>query len=83
VEPAIGVGIGHEPAAVFVVLAAPGVILLMGLPIVVVVDEVVARVVGRVYVDELHLAGVGLLEELQRVEIVALDVEVPRRIPVD
>ena len=50
---------------------------------VVVVDEVVARVVRRVDVDELDLAEVRLLEQLQRVEVVALDEEVLRGVEVD
>ena len=54
-----------------------------GLGEVVVVDEVVAGVVRRVDVDELDLAEVRLLEQLQRVEVVALDEEVLRRVEVD
>ena len=48
----------------------------------VVVDEVVAGVVGRVDVDELDLAGVGGAQELEGLEVVALDVEVPRGVEV-
>jgi hypothetical protein len=83
VEAAIRVGVGDEPATIFIEVATLGFVLLVGPPVIVVVDEVMARVVGRVDVDELHLAGIGLLEELKRIEVVALDVEVPRRIPVD
>ena len=50
---------------------------------VVVVDEVVAGVVGRVDVDELDLAEVRLLEQLQRLEVVALDEEVLGGVEVD
>ena len=47
------------------------------------VDEILTGVVRRVDVDELHLAGVALLEELEDLEVVALDEEVPGRGPVD
>ena len=46
------------------------------------IDEVLAGVVRRVDVDELHLAGVALLEELEDFEVVALDHEVLRGVPV-
>ena len=46
------------------------------------IDEVLAGVVGRVDVDELHLAGVGFLEELEDFEVVALDHEVLGGVPV-
>ena len=50
---------------------------------VVVVNEVVAGVVRRVDVDQLDLAEVRLLEQLERVEVVALDEEVLRGVEVD
>ena len=50
---------------------------------VVLVDPVCARVVRRIDVDELHLPRVALLQELQHFEVVALDHQVLRRVPVD
>ena len=46
------------------------------------IDEVLAGVVGRVDVDELHLPGVALLQELEHFEVVALDHQVLRGVPV-
>ena len=48
----------------------------------VVVDEVMASVIGRVDVDHLHLAQIGLLKELQHLQVVALDVQVFGGVPV-
>ena len=41
-----------------------------------------ARVVGWVDVDQLHLAGVGLAHDLEGLEVVTLDVEVLGGVPV-
>ena len=81
-EPAVALGVGNQATAFLVEITALRVIFGARFGKVVVVDEVVARVVGRVNVDELHLAGVGLFQNLQRVQVVALDVEVLRRIPI-
>ena len=48
----------------------------------VVVDKVVAGVVGRVDVDHLYLAQVAFLQQLQHLQVVALDVQVLGGIPV-
>ena len=48
----------------------------------VVVDEVVAGVIGRVDVDHLHLAQIGLLEQLEHLQVVALDIQVFGGVPV-
>ena len=47
------------------------------------IDEVLAGVIGRVDIDELHLSGVGFLEELEDFEVVAFYHEVLGRIPID
>jgi len=46
------------------------------------IDEVLASVVRRIDVDELDLAGVALLQDLQHFEVVALDHQVLRGVPV-
>ena len=81
-EAAITFGVGDQAAALLVVVATLGVVLAARFGEVIVVDEVVARVVGRIDVDKLHLAGIGLLQNLQRVKIVALDVEVLGGVPI-
>ena len=49
---------------------------------VVLIHEVIARVVGRVYVDHLHLAEIGFLQQLQNLQVIALNIEVLRRVPI-
>ena len=65
----------EQPAALFKLRFALGKV--------VVIDEIVARVVGRIDVDHLHLAEVVLAQEFQHVEVVAFDVEVLGGIEVD
>ena len=77
-EASVGLGVGDESSAGFVLLGGLEEVVLHAVGEVVVVDEVVARVVGRVDVDHLDLAEVGLLQELEDFEVVALDVEVFR-----
>src|SRR5690606_10600507 len=54
-----------------------------GLPKVICVNKVSARIVGRIYVDQLDLASVALLEQLEHLEVVALDEQVLGSVPVD
>ena len=42
-----------------------------------------SRVIGRINIDELDLAQVGLLKELEGVEVVALDEQVLRCVEID
>ena len=46
------------------------------------INEVVAGVVGRIDIDHLHLPVVGGLQELQHLQIVALNVQILGGIPV-
>lgn len=80
-EPSAGVGIAADLAATFhlprqlhVVLDA--VVEVVG------VDEVFAGVVRWVDVDELDFAGVALLQQLQHLQVVALDHQVLGGVPV-
>ena len=73
VKPPAGIGIAADLAATIGLPREFQVVLDVVLEVVR-VDEVLARVVRRVDVDELDLAGVVLAQELQRVEVVALDV---------
>ena len=81
-EAAVGLGVGHQAAALLVVVAALGVVFRACLGEVVVVNEVVTRVVRGIDVDQLHLAGIGFAHDLEGLEVVTLDVEVLGRIPV-
>ncbi|MFA4915156.1 MAG: hypothetical protein WC560_00615 [Syntrophales bacterium] len=46
------------------------------------IDEIVACVVGGIDVDHLDLAEIGLLKELQDLQVVALDEEIFRRVEI-
>src|SRR5208282_885636 len=47
------------------------------------INEVLARVVRRIDIYQLDLAGVTLLQQLEHFEIVALDHEILSRVPID
>lgn len=79
----VGLGVGHQTRAVRVLLLGALEIALAVVAEVVVVDEVTPGVVRRVDIDQLHLVQVGLLEQLQRVQVVALDEEVAGGVEVD
>ena len=81
-EAAVALGVGHKAVALLVLLPAVVNIVAGGLGEVVVIHEVVARVVGRVNVNHLHLAEVVLAQQLQHFEVVALNVEVLRVVEV-
>ena len=81
-EAAIALGVLHHAVALRVELPAVGKVFVRTLGEVVLIHEVVSRVVGRIDVDHLDLAEVGLLQQLQHLEVVALDVEVLRRVEV-
>lgn len=81
-EASIAFWIGDELAAFIIIIAALGFGGGDGFAEIVFVDEIVAGVVGRVDIDELDFAGVVLAQELQRVEVVSLDVQVLGGVPV-
>ncbi len=49
---------------------------------IVVLHDIISRVVRRIDVDHLHAPVIAFLQELQHFEVVALDVEILRRVPV-
>ena len=73
---AIAFGVGHHAIAFFVILAAVSHVILGALCKIILIDKVIACIIGRVNVDHLDLAQIGFLQELQHFQIVALDVEV-------
>ena len=73
----------EQGAPLLVAVAGERLIFLAAHGEVVIVDEVVPRVAGRVDVDHLHLPEVGLQQQLEGVEVVALDVEVLGGVEVD
>ena len=83
VEPGVALGVLHELLVALLVKQADLLVVLLLVHLkAVVVDEVVAGVVGRVDVDHLHLTQVALLEELQHLQVVPLDVQVFGGVPV-
>ena len=46
------------------------------------IDEVVARIIRRININHLDLAEIALLQEFQDFQIIALDIEILRGIPV-
>lgn len=80
-ETTIRIRVLHKAVAKFIHIARLFVIFLLTLFEVVMIDEVIARVVRRIDVNHLHLTQIRLLQQLQCVKIVALDVNVPRALP--
>ncbi len=80
-KPPTGLGIAADLAPAFHLAGQFQVILDVVLEIVR-VHEVLAGVVGRVDVDQLDLAGIALLQQLQHFQVVALDHQVLRAVPV-
>ena len=81
-EAAVTFGIGHEAVALFVLLPAVVDILAGILGEVVIIHKVVACVVRRVNINHLHLAEVIFAQQLQHLQVVALNVEVLRGVEV-
>ena len=75
-ETTIALRICHHAIAFFIVLAAVAHVILGALCKIILIDKIIACIIGRVNVDHLDLAQIGLLQELQHFQIIALDVEV-------
>ena len=75
-EAAVAFGVCHHAVAFFVILTAIIHIVRRTLGKIVLIDKVITRIVRRVNVDHLDFAQIGLLQELQHFQIIALDVEV-------
>ena len=78
-----GLRVGRDLPTLAVYLTGVFEIRLQALAVVVGIDEIIAGVVRRVDVDHLDLAVVALLHEFQDFEIVALDDQVLRGVPID
>ena len=73
---AIAFGVCHHTVAFFIILTAIIHIFRRTLGKIVLIDKIIACVIGRINVDHLDLAQIGFLQELQHFQIIALDVEV-------
>src|SRR3990172_2414638 len=83
VEAAGGFGVAGKKVSLGVLLAGELEVGIQRVGEVVGIDEVLAGVVGRVDVYHLHPPGVGLLEELQDLEVLALDEDVAGVVEID
>ena len=72
----------HELAAFFVHLPGFFQIFILYPSEIILVNKVVTRVVRRIDVDHLDLAEVGLLEELEGIQVIALDKQILRGIKI-
>src|SRR5271157_4742378 len=82
-KPARCLRVGTELASLAINLARELEVILNVVLKVVGIDEVTAGVIGRIDVDQLDLAGIALLQELEHFEIITLDHEVLGGIPID
>ena len=82
-EASISLGVCAELLALRINLSSVLQVRLQALGVVVRIDEVVPRVIGRVNVDHLDLSQIRLLEQLEHLEVVAFDDQVLSRIKVD
>ena len=72
----IAFGVGHHAVAFFVILAAVSHVILGALCKIILIDKVIACIIGRVNVDHLDLAQIGFLQELQNFQVIALNIKV-------
>lgn len=79
-ESSICLWIRNELVLEFVIFAI--VYFIGGFSEIIMINKIVSSVVWRINVNELDFAGVVLAQELQRVEVVSLDVQVPGGVPV-
>ena len=75
-EAPVAFRVSHHAVTRFIVLTAVPQIIRSGLGKIILVDKVVASVVGRVDIDHLDLAQISLLQQLQDFQIVALDIKI-------
>ena len=75
-ETTIALCVCYKPISLFVILTAVPHIFVSTLGKIVLIDKIVSRIIRRINVDHLHLAQIGLLQELQHFQIIALNVEV-------
>ena len=75
-ETPVAFGILNKAVALGVKLPAVRKVFVCTLRKIVLIDEIVSRVVRRVYVNHLDFAEIGLLQQLQHVKVITLDVQV-------
>ena len=75
-EATVTIRVGHKAVACLIFLIGAGKVGFGSFREVVIIDKIIARVVGRVDVDHFDLAEIGLLQELEGVEIVPFDEQV-------
>ena len=68
----------HQTISLFIKLTAIAKIFISILRKVILINEVIARVIRRIDIDHLHFAEIGFLQQLQFIQIIALDVNIFR-----
>ena len=63
-EATVAFGVGNETVALLVKLSRVGEVFGRRLRKVILIDKIIARIVGRVDVNHLHLVEIGLLQAL-------------------
>ena len=81
-ESAVGFGILNKAVALLVELTASIHVCICAFGKIVLINEVVSRVIGRIDIDHLDLAHIGFLQKLEHIEVIALDIEVFRGIKI-
>lgn len=76
-------GIARHRIAFGVLLAGELKVGGQGIGVIVNVDAFLAGIVGRIYVDHLDPAKIGLIEELENLKVLSLDEDVLRQVEID
>ena len=74
----IAFGILNQLVSFFIKLTAISEVFFGILREIVLVNKVIACVIRRIDIDHLHFAEIGLLQQLQRLQIIALDIDIFR-----
>ncbi len=75
-ESSLCLSVRHQPISFCILLIRPFQEFLGILGKIILIDKIVASIVGWVDIDHLDLAEVGLLEQLQGIQIIALNKQV-------
>ena len=81
-DPPAGFLVAGHPRAVFAALPGQLFVIRQTICVIVGINEILAGVIGRVNIDQLHLARIGFAQQLQHLQIIALDHNVLGRVPI-
>lgn len=78
----IGVRILEKAITQFIHISSKQVFLRLRTSKIIMIHEVITRIIRRINIYHLHLTEIRLLEQFQHFEVVALDIEVLRSVPI-